>query len=323
VDKGKINQVGIGKIIAAVKGGLTGKDVGMSTAEINRFKEGKKRMIRPRDLSWGSFRHDRFAYVIELRGPVEAGINMSGGRAVYSRICVSTMDEQQRAGISGEWLTRQYQSREEAEFLMKVERKREEAASYDVVLAGVRGLSRILEIDNALIREVKRHFEESVGGSILVQAMTYQHSEHSTRSEYLDDYADETILVVSTLDGAGGSAFRKTWSRQNQGRGDLKIGSMFLQYFMEPEDIYGKPAVMTGRLIDIDARKAGYQCDNMGSIISLLAHSFERVHFIVKVDDNKGKGRWYGLLKRDWTNERRFDSDVLSIKDRIIPNCLC
>ena len=37
VDKGKINQVGIGKIIAAVRGGLTGKDVGMSTAEINRF----------------------------------------------------------------------------------------------------------------------------------------------------------------------------------------------------------------------------------------------------------------------------------------------
>jgi hypothetical protein len=93
----------------------------------------------------------------------------------------------------------------EAEFLMKVERKREEAASYDVVLAGVRGLSRILEIDNALIREVKRHFEESVGGSILVQVMTYQHSEHSTRSEYLDDYADETILVVSTLDGEGGA----------------------------------------------------------------------------------------------------------------------
>ncbi len=82
-------------------------------------------------------------------------------------------------------------SRKEAEFLMKVERKREEASSYDVVLAGVRGLSRILEIDNALIREVKRHFEESVGGSI--------------------------------LDGAGGATFRKTWSRQNQGRVDLKI----------------------------------------------------------------------------------------------------
>ncbi len=100
--------------------------------------------------------------------------------------------------------------------------------------------------------------------------MTYQHSEHSTRSEYLDDYADETILVVSTLDGAGGSAFRKMWSKQNHGKGELKISSMFLQLFMEPEDIYGKPEIMTGRLIDIDARKAEERGGNMRGIISLL-----------------------------------------------------
>jgi hypothetical protein len=32
----------------------------------------------------------------------------------------------------------------------------------------------------------------------------------------------------------------------------------------------------------------------MGGIISLLGQSFERVHLLVKVDENKGKGRWYG-----------------------------
>ena len=74
-------------------------------------------------------------------------------------------------GISGEWLTRQYLTREEAEFLMKVERKKEESSSHDVVLAGVRGLSRILELDNALIREVKRHFEDLIGGNIFVQVL--------------------------------------------------------------------------------------------------------------------------------------------------------
>ena len=124
-----------------------------------------------------------------------------------------------------------------------------------------------------------------------MQVMTYQHSEHSTRSEYFDDYADETILVVSTFDGAGGSAFRKVWSRQNQGRGDLKCGSMFLQLFMEPDDIYGRPAAMTGRLIDIDARKAEEQGEKMGGVLSFLGQSFERVHLIVKIDENKGKNR--------------------------------
>jgi len=121
---------------------------------------------------------------------------MSGGRVIYNRICVSTTEDQSKMGVSGEWLTRQYLTREEAEFLKKVELKREEASCYDVVITGVRGLSRILEIDNALIREVKKHFENIIGGSIFVQAMTYQHSEHSTHSEYFDDYADETLLVV-------------------------------------------------------------------------------------------------------------------------------
>ena len=74
--------------ISAVRGGLLRKDVEMSTAEVNRFKEGMNRMITPRDLMWGALRHARFAYVVELQGPVEAGIKMSGGKAVYNRICV-------------------------------------------------------------------------------------------------------------------------------------------------------------------------------------------------------------------------------------------
>jgi hypothetical protein len=45
----------------------------------------------------------------------------------------------------------------------------------------------------------------------------------------------------------------------------------------------------------------------------------ERIFFIVRADVKKWKGRWYGLLKGGWGDERRYDNAVLKIKERTIP----
>ena len=45
----------------------------------------------------------------------------------------------------------------------------------------------------------------------------------------------------------------------------------------------------------------------------------ERIFFIVRADVKKWRGRWYGLLKGGWGEERRYDSAVLKIKERTIP----
>jgi hypothetical protein len=57
----------------------------------------------------------------------------------------------------------------------------------------------------------------------------------------------------------------------------------------------------------------------MGKIIDALGPSFERLHLFVKANPDKWKGRWYGLLKREWGDEKRHDQQLVTVKERFIP----
>ena len=147
--------------------------------------------------------------------------------------------------------------------------------------------------------------------------MTFPHSEHASNSAYLDDYADEPIIVACSMNCGGGNLIRKAFSRQKSNR-EIKIGSVNLHVFMEAEDIYGKAPHTSGKMIDIDASSIGDDV-GMGKIISALGPSFERLHLLVKANPNRWKSRWYGLLKREWGDERRHDQQQLTVKERFIP----
>ena len=141
----------------------------------------------------------------------------------------------------------------------------------DVVIAGIRGLPRVLEIDNALIRIVRQSYLESMGTEVCVQMYTIQHSSHTANSVYHDDYTDEPIMIVTLLRANGGGRdIRRHWKDSNRGTtGDLKIGSITLQTFMEIKDIFMRPGPTTGRIFDIDSKKMA-RANDMGLIIKEL-----------------------------------------------------
>ena len=312
---GKINEVGISKISLVVKGGAEGWDPGMLPNEATRLREGRNKVIRPRDFQWGRIKHDRLCFLIELERQVEVGTKMQGGRQVYSRICVSSNEEMQRGGIVGEWITRQYLRSDEAEFFGKVQ-KQQDNCGVDSVIAAVRGLTRVLEIDNGLLREVKKHFEETMGSEVCVQVYSYPHSDQVFASPYLDELSDEPILIVNMIKSEGGERIRRAYGRQHGSR-ELKIGSIILNIFMELDEIYTRPLVPSGRIIDIDSRNLGDDA-RMGDVIGALGLSYERVHMLVRVSSLRWKGRWYGILKKEWGGETRYDSR-LTVKERAIP----
>ena len=117
---------------------------------------------------------------------------------------------------SGEWVTRQYLTHSEAKSYQMMEAS-EGSHGRDIVIAGIRGLPRVLELDNALIRMVRRHFFDTMGAEVCVQVYTIQHSAHTANSSYHDDYTDEPIIIVSLFKmNGGGKDIRKHWSDNNK-----------------------------------------------------------------------------------------------------------
>jgi hypothetical protein len=156
-----------------------------------------------------------------------------------------------------------------------------------------------------------------MGGDKMAIVMTFPHSDHAASSPYLDDYADEPIIVVCSMNSGGGDLIRKAFSKQKSSR-EIKVGSVNLHVFMELEDIYGKSPHTSGKIVDIDASLMGEDI-GMGKIIGALGPSFERIHSLVKANPDRWKGRWYGLLKREWGEEKRHDQQQLTVRERFIP----
>jgi len=121
---------------------------------------------------------------------------------------------------------------------------------------------------------------------------------------------------VNMIKSEGGERIRRAYGRQHGSR-ELKIGSIILSIFMELDEIYSRPLIPSGRIIDIDSRNLGEDA-RMGEVIGALGLSYERVYMLVRVNSTRWKGRWYGILKKEWGEEKRYDSR-LAVKERAIP----
>ena len=64
---------------------------------------------------------------------------------------------------------------------------------------------------------------------------------------------------------------------------------------MELDEIYSRPLIPSGRIIDIDSRNLGEDA-RMGDVIGALGLSYERVFMLVRVISSCWKGRWFGIL---------------------------
>ena len=190
----------------------------------------------------------------------------------------------------------------------------------DVVLGGIRGLPRVTEIDNFLLRSVKRHYEEIYGIEVCVQIMTLQHASHWNNTAYFDHMSDEPIMVVTYLRSKnGGSDFRRSW-KENRRPMEIMVGTIRLRIFMELKDVQGEVNTpLTGRIVDIDARRTEGSDDwDMGRIFKELTSVNDRLVGIIKADD-RWKGRWYGIMKKEGANTT-YNCGSMTIKERNIPS---
>ena len=250
LNNGRLSAQGADKIAHAVSFGVSESEA--KRDELTACLDGTKPPIRPRNMGWGRYEFDRLMYLIELESPIEVGVTLMGGTMTYNRIRLAG-DNRDNSNVGGEWVTRQFLTLDEARSYKLIE-ENETTQGRDVVIAGIRGLPRVLEIDNALIRRVRQSYLESMGTEVCVQMYTIQHSSHTANSVYHDDYTDEPIMIVTLLKANGGGRdIRRHWKDSNRGTtGELKIGSITLQTFMEIKDIFMRPGPTTGRIFDID-----------------------------------------------------------------------
>ena len=185
---------------------------------------------------------------------------------------------------------------------------------------GIRGLPRVIEIDNALLRSVMKHYTHNMGLSVCVMVSTMQHSAHTPYSAYYDDLADEPYFTVILLKTKGGSSIRRSWKEANRkyNTAEMRIGSAALQVFMEVKDMQGKSTVDSGRLMEINSQSMGEHSADLGRVIVKLGTiNLEKVEILVK--SGRGKHLWYGLMKKTTGSEDRYDAGDISIKERNIP----
>ena len=208
---------------------------------------------------------------------------------------MSANDIVDKTRIGGEYLIRQYLSPREAEMFARAEDRKGTESMNDIVIAGLRGLPRVLEIDNGIMRAVKNHYYELTGSEVAVHVITVQHSQ--ANSSYFDTHADEPVLVVTFLKlKTGGSLFRRTW-RENNGGGEIRIGSVSLQVFTELSDIHQTTPTTSGRIWDIDARRikgSSVIPDDMGRIYQEIGYT-QKLYFLVKARGEQGADDGMGI----------------------------
>ena len=129
----------------------------------------------------------------------------------------------------------------EAEFFKEVEKKAGSSTKVNAIMGGVRGLQRIPEVDDCLLRMMKNAYEEYFKGEIGVFMMTIVHEWGRDSSEV----REEQILVVCLLDGNLKEAdmLGKMYPPFARGESATEqfLGSIRTQLFLKVESVANRP----------------------------------------------------------------------------------
>jgi hypothetical protein len=129
----------------------------------------------------------------------------------------------------------------EAEFFKGVERKAGSSSKVNAIMGGVRGLQRIPEVDDCLLRMMKNAYEEYFKGEIGVFMMTIVHEWGRDSSEV----REEQILVICLLDGnlKDADMLGKMYPPFARGESATEqfLGSIRTQLFLKLESVANRP----------------------------------------------------------------------------------
>ena len=113
---------------------------------------------------------EKMFVLVKLDSSIMVGVSMIGGVPRKETIEVESENSDYP-----ECYTRQFVSDAEAEFFKEVEKKAGSSTKVKTIMGGVRGLQRIPEVDDCLLRMMKNAHEEYFKGEIGVFMMTIVH----------------------------------------------------------------------------------------------------------------------------------------------------
>ena len=297
----KLRRAVIGKIVVS-------KACEMSLADI---KNKRRKALKLSNMGWRPINMERAMVLKKLENPLEVGITIKGGIRRFERALVTKPDKDNKGG---EYYTRQFVDEDEAAFFLSIEGK----PDVDDILGGVRGLSRVTEIDDVVIRVTKNNFAGQMGGKVGVFVMSVPHDWAQSNGIELKE---EPILVISTLDG--GHRDGKEMGRRFEvyKNGDTIVRQPFVsfevQHFQEIDRVVYKPlrASQNSWILDVEIEKGS----NMLDLLKLLTEDEAlRVASVVKMEEGVGvRDRWCVVmtLKGPLQNSTRSGEDHL-IRER-------
>ena len=216
--------------------------------------------LKLRNLGWDKLKFDRPSYLVSLEAETSIGLGAPSGMRVYDRVLMGPNTTTNTK--KGDYAIRQFLREKEASYITNI---RKENRDIGVVL--IRGLTRIAEIDDVILRRTREHYRGLLKMEVCVIMTTLQ---HDNPKAYLDYLSDEPIMVV-TLCGpmSGGTAVRRSIELSQDGTGQLRIGSVTLQTFNDLSVVQGKVGPTTGRIWEIDTSNMTEDEDICDIIIEL------------------------------------------------------
>jgi hypothetical protein len=196
-----------------------------------------------RKLGWEHMRFDRPSYLVPLESETTVGLGAQTDIRVYDRVLMGPNPTSNSK--KGDYAIRQFLREREANYLVNTQ-----GDIKDIGIVLIRGLTKIAEIDDAIMRRTREYYRRIMNMEVCVIMTTLQ---HDAPKSYLDHLADEPIMVV-TLCGplSGGLAYRRSIEISQDGTGSLRVGSITLQTFIDLNVVQGKVGPTTGKIWEID-----------------------------------------------------------------------
>jgi hypothetical protein len=209
---------------------------------------------------------------------------------------------------------------EEANFLLNVER-RTALGDVNVIMGGARGLTRISEFDECLLRVTKNKYESQFQGDIGAFMMTLSHDWPKDSSEL----KDEPIIVVCQL-GAfkGGDILGRSFQPFERGYPTIRqaVGSLDIQLFLRLDQVLNKPFRTSTNSWMMEVDNCPRACHMTVVIDRLDEGEAKKAYAVIRIDSNKRTSefeKWCVLLdSRAHTNGELREEGTITMRESAI-----
>jgi hypothetical protein len=258
------------------------------------IKNRRIKQLKPSMMGWSACPREKSFIVVKLDRPIEAGITLAGGNRIYERVQVSSAEGEE----GGEFLIRQLLTDAEARFLLKVTEK-SKSGPVNVIMGGVRGLPRVTEFDECVLKITRSRYKENFRSEIGAFMMTLGHD----YTAGLNEFKEEPMVMICLMDGnlMGADSLGRAFPPFQKGDPTIKqfIGSMETQLFLKLEAVVNRPYRTSSNswMIEIDRAPRGSHI--MDVVTSLDENLVSRALAFIRMDSDPrlAHDKWCAIMK--------------------------